>query len=250
MIHLWFEEFALEDTQLCTGDFITLRDSLGVIGKYCGYSKPRPIVTLTNRLTVYFDTNERKTDQGFKAHYKAVAPAATPEIAGAGGFLQGDQGNLQTPGFPEQDYPNNALYQWKITVPQGERVRLTFTSFDLVPEVCGDFVQVYDGDSAGSSVLGKFCGGSLPRPVQSMRNTMVVRFKSDSTLTSKGFSATFTKSSLPPVVIPTTTTTPATTTAKPTTTGHTTTPPTSSMPVPSLDWTTTQNPGTSATVVN
>lgn len=40
-------------------------------------------------------------------------------------------------------------------MPQGERVRLTFTSFDLVPEVCGDFVQVYDGDSAGSSVLGK-----------------------------------------------------------------------------------------------
>lgn len=34
-----------------------------------------------------------------------------PEIAGAGGFLQGDQGNLMTPGFPEQNYPNGALYQ-------------------------------------------------------------------------------------------------------------------------------------------
>lgn len=32
VIHLWFEEFALEDTQLCTGDFITLQDSLGTIG--------------------------------------------------------------------------------------------------------------------------------------------------------------------------------------------------------------------------
>lgn len=38
-------------------------------------------------------------------------PSLLAEIAGAGGFLQGDQGNLQTPGFPEQDYPNNALYQ-------------------------------------------------------------------------------------------------------------------------------------------
>lgn len=32
VIHLWFEEFALEDTQLCMSDFITLRDSLGTIG--------------------------------------------------------------------------------------------------------------------------------------------------------------------------------------------------------------------------
>lgn len=34
VIHLWFEEFALEDTQLCTADFITLQDSVGIIGKY------------------------------------------------------------------------------------------------------------------------------------------------------------------------------------------------------------------------
>lgn len=40
-------------------------------------------------------------------------------------------------------------------MPEGERVRMTFTSFDLVPEVCGDFVQVYDGDKAGSSSMGK-----------------------------------------------------------------------------------------------
>ncbi|KAG7250406.1 hypothetical protein CRUP_026288 [Coryphaenoides rupestris] len=33
VIQLWFEEFALEDTHLCMGDFVTLRDSLGIIGK-------------------------------------------------------------------------------------------------------------------------------------------------------------------------------------------------------------------------
>lgn len=46
--------------------------------------------------------------------------------------------------------------QWRITVPKGQRVRLTFTSFDLVPEVCGDFLQVFDGYTAGSSSLGKY----------------------------------------------------------------------------------------------
>uniref|UniRef100_A0A672HRX5 Zgc:154142 n=1 Tax=Salarias fasciatus TaxID=181472 RepID=A0A672HRX5_SALFA len=218
VIHLWFEEFALEDTEVCSADFVTLRDSLGIIGKYCGYTKPNPVVSLTNHLTIFFDTNDRKTDQGFKAHFKAVSPEP---IAGAGGFLQGDQGTLMTPGFPEQNYLNGVLYQWKITVPEGERVRLTFTSFDLVPEVCGDFIQIYDGHTAGSSLVGKFCGVTPPQTVESSRNTMVVRFKSDNTLTSKGFSATYTKSSLPPLTTtpkPTTTTT-RTTTPRPTTGG-------------------------------
>ncbi|KAM4595755.1 ovochymase-2 [Fundulus diaphanus] len=223
VIHLWFEEFALEESQLCTADLITLRDTLGTIGKYCGYTKPKPMVTLSNHLMVYFDTNDRKTDQGFKAHYKAVTPQVASQIAGAGGFLQGDQGNLMTPDFPGQSYPNGALYQWRITVPEGERVRLTFTSFDLVPDICGDFVQIYDGHEAGSSLVGTFCGGSVPKPVESSRNTMVVRFKSDGSLTSKGFQATYTKFSLPPVVVPTTTAAPATastqTTPPPTTSG-------------------------------
>uniref|UniRef100_A0A665XBY8 Cubilin-like n=1 Tax=Echeneis naucrates TaxID=173247 RepID=A0A665XBY8_ECHNA len=232
VIHLWFEEFALEDTKLCSADFITVQDSLGTIGIYCGYSKPKPLVSLTNHLSIFFDTNDVKTDQGFKAHYKAVAPELTPEIAGAGGFLQGDQGDLMTPGFPEQNYLNDALYQWRITVPEGERVRLTFTSFDLVPEVCGDFVQVYDDNESDiTSMKGKFCGQKIPKPVQSSGNTMVVRFKSDSSLNLKGFKATYTKFSLPPVVIPTTTKPPPTSPSISTTRSTTQTrppPPTSS----------------------
>lgn len=43
-------------------------------GKYCGGVRPRPLVSLTNRLTVYFNTNEMTNSRGFKAHYKAVAP--------------------------------------------------------------------------------------------------------------------------------------------------------------------------------
>lgn len=38
-------------------------------------------------------------------------PSLLPEIAGAGGFLQGDQGDLMTPDFPVLNYPNTALYQ-------------------------------------------------------------------------------------------------------------------------------------------
>lgn len=72
--------FSLQRNKLCR---IVLSLSTYIIcvvfiGKYCGYTKPKPVVSLTNHLTVYFDTNERKTDQGFKAHYKAVAPELAP----------------------------------------------------------------------------------------------------------------------------------------------------------------------------
>lgn len=33
------------------------------------------------------------------------------EIVGVGGVLQGDRGELLTPGFPAQNYENGALYQ-------------------------------------------------------------------------------------------------------------------------------------------
>lgn len=46
-------------------------------GKICGKTKPMPLVSLSNRLTVYFNSNERDTDKGFKAHFKAVDLALT-----------------------------------------------------------------------------------------------------------------------------------------------------------------------------
>ncbi|XP_073670702.1 ovochymase-2 [Paramisgurnus dabryanus] len=217
VIHLWFEDFSVEDSGSCDADFVTLKDELGIIGKYCGYSTPKPIVSVGNSISVYFDSNDRHTEKGFKAQYRAVAPETTAEIVGAGGVLQGDRGELLTPGFPEQNYENGALYQWKIQVPDGERVRLTFTAFDLVPESCGDFVDVYDGASDGGAQLGRFCGNTIPAPVVSGGSSMVVRFKSDSSQSAKGFSAVYTVTSALPVTTVSTTTT-NTTTTRPTST--------------------------------
>lgn len=47
------------------------------------------------------------------------------------------------------------LHQWRITLPEGERISLTFNSLDLVPLACGDFVQVYDGHTPAAASLGK-----------------------------------------------------------------------------------------------
>ncbi|KAI4884471.1 hypothetical protein NFI96_001277, partial [Prochilodus magdalenae] len=235
VIHLWFQDFSLEESDTCSGDSVTLRDSMGIIGKYCGNSLPKPVVSLGSSLVVYFDTNERLTDRGFKAMYRAVDPKTVSEIVGAGGVLQGDRGDLMTPGFPEQSYESGVLYQWRITVRPEEKVRLTFTSFDLVPGSCGDFVDVFDGRSDGVSApkLGHFCGNQVPKPVVSSSNEMVVRFKSDSGETAKGFSAVYTVASAPAVTSTARPTTTTTTMAVNTSTTTTTTPSTTTAPTDS-----------------
>ncbi|XP_037394313.1 ovochymase-2 isoform X2 [Pygocentrus nattereri] len=196
-------------------------------GKYCGHSKPKPVVSLGNTLVVYFDTNDRQMDRGFKAMYHAVDPEAVTEIVGAGGVLQGDRGELMTPGFPEQSYESGVLYQWRIVVSAGNKVHLNFTAFDLVPDSCGDFVDVFDGhsDDVSATKLGHFCGNQMPEPVVSSSNEMVVRFKSDSGQTAKGFSAVYTVVTDPPVTSTTTTTS--------TTQTNTTTPSITSAPIDS-----------------
>ncbi|XP_061102877.1 tolloid-like protein 1 [Conger conger] len=208
VIHLWFEDFSLEETDVCSSDFVTIQDNLGIIGKYCGLTIPKPLVSLGNSLVVYFDSNDRGTEKGFKARFSAVSPESTADISGGGGHLQGTSGDIQSPGFPAQNYENGALYQWRITVPEGEQIRLTFFSFDLVPDYCGDYVDVYD-----SNLLGHFCGGKIPSSVVSSGNTMVVRFKTDNSLSGAGFSATYRLASTKP--IPSTTPSTVTTTPAP-----------------------------------
>ncbi|XP_036373333.1 tolloid-like protein 1 [Megalops cyprinoides] len=218
VIQVWFEDFSIEETKLCSADFITVMDNLGIIGKFCGHSKPKPFVSLGNSLVVYFDTNDRGTDKGFKALYKAVDPGSISEITGGGGLVEGDHGEILTPGFPAQNYENGVLYQWRITVTAGEQIRLTFSAFELASEGCGDYVDVYDGHTDGSAHLGHFCSEKIPSPVVSSGNTMVIRFKSDSSQTGKGFRASYMLVS---------TTTPATTTLTSTTTA---TPPVTMVP--------------------
>lgn len=73
-----------------------------------------------------------------------------------------------------------------------------------------------------SITVGHFCGNQFPAPVVSGGSSMVVRFKTDSSQTAKGFSAVYTVTTAPPVTTVSTTTT-NTTTTRPTTSIQTST---------------------------
>ena len=58
-----------------------------------------------------------------------------------------------------------------------------------------DYVEVRDGDSINSRVIGRFCGNDRPAPIQSSGNSLHVLFVSDGYKNFDGFFAIFQESS-------------------------------------------------------
>ncbi|XP_043926330.1 mannan-binding lectin serine protease 1 isoform X2 [Protopterus annectens] len=69
--------------------------------------------------------------------------------------LKGMFGEIRSPNFPE-GYPRDSNISWNISVPDGFRVKLYFSHFDLEPSyLCEyDYVKI----EADGQVLGTFCG--------------------------------------------------------------------------------------------
>ncbi|XP_038062005.1 mannan-binding lectin serine protease 1-like [Patiria miniata] len=97
--------------------------------------------------------------------------------------LSGMYGVLVTPGYPAP-YEDDRDLQWLITVPEGFRVRLYISDFDLEPGTMNcdhDYLMVL----SGNDTLGKFCGraGTRDAPgdrsLTSQSREMEVRFHAD-----------------------------------------------------------------------
>ena len=131
-------------------------------------------------------------------------------------------GNLSSPNYPMSNYTAFRDCSWIITAePSEKHVKLVFTDlalgsceFDCSSDNC-TYVELYDGSSATSPSLGRFCNvnSSDLQEVYSSSNQMFVKFHSTSSL-DRGFQAHYAVSSGRPTM---TTTTSLTATTKPST---------------------------------
>ncbi|CAG02378.1 unnamed protein product [Tetraodon nigroviridis] len=105
-----------------------------------------------------------------------------------GGVIHKKQGHLVL-----ESYPNNARCEWTIQVDRPFAVELRFMMLSLeFHHSCQyDYVEVRDGDSISSRVIGRFCGNSRPPPVYSSGSSLHVLFVSDGYKNFDGFFATF-----------------------------------------------------------
>ena len=99
----------------------------------------------------------------------------------------GPSGSFQSPDYPNS-YPDNAYCRWKISVPSGKKVMVTFNSFKT--EKNNDGVEIYDGVSQQqiTALSGVYTSAVT---FTSENNEIDIRFISDGSTNSTGFSASY-----------------------------------------------------------
>ncbi|XDV52339.1 hypothetical protein PO909_021076 [Leuciscus waleckii] len=109
-----------------------------------------------------------------------------------GGMIHKRQGHLVL-----ESYPNNARCEWTLKVDRPYTIDLRFMMLSLEFEhSCQyDYVEVRDGDSLNSRVIGRFCGNERPPPIKSTGSSLHILFISDGYKNFDGFFATFQESS-------------------------------------------------------
>ncbi|XP_054716859.1 tolloid-like protein 1 [Uloborus diversus] len=107
--------------------------------------------------------------------------------------ISSTDGVVSSPNYPD-NYPSRKECTWRFDATPGHRIKLVFDSFELEPhqECAYDHVALYDGDSAESPLLGRFCGSKVPHPILSTAHTMLMAFRSDPSVQRNGFRATHT----------------------------------------------------------
>ncbi|KAL7861402.1 hypothetical protein SRHO_G00128430, partial [Serrasalmus rhombeus] len=107
-----------------------------------------------------------------------------------------DSGSISSPDYPN-DYPNYAECVWQVSAPAGQRIFLSFVDLELQHCCDCDYINVYDGSSTASSLLGKLCyNDTTLRDFHSSSSYMTVLFRSDGSGGARGFIGFF-SSSLP-----------------------------------------------------
>ncbi|XP_048459029.1 bone morphogenetic protein 1 isoform X2 [Rhincodon typus] len=228
-VGLVFQAFEVERHDNCAYDYLEVRngnnENSPLIGRFCGYDKPEDIKSTSNTLWMKFVSDGTVNKAGFAANffkeedecsrhdnggceqqcvntlgsykctcdpgYELAADKKSCEAA-CGGLLSKLNGTITTPGWPKE-YPPNKNCVWQVVAPTQYRISMQFEFFELEGnDICKyDYVEIRSGLSSDSKLHGKFCGTEVPEVITSQHNNMRIEFKSDNTVSKKGFKAHF-----------------------------------------------------------
>ncbi|XP_023349117.1 tolloid-like protein 1 [Eurytemora carolleeae] len=173
----------------CQLDYLEVRDGYWykspLLARVCGTTLSEPIISTGSRLMLTYRTRENSPDHlGFMAQYEAVC----------GGELDTETGQLESPNFPE-DYQPSKECIWKIRVAEDFQVALKFQSFEIEnhDNCVYDYLEIRDGDTQDSPLIGTYCGYKMPKDIKSSSNSLWIKFVSDGSVQKAGFSASFMK---------------------------------------------------------
>ncbi|XP_023942426.2 cubilin-like [Bicyclus anynana] len=190
-IKLTWNRFDLENMRSCDSDYVEIIESDdynddNILGKYCGSTMPPALTTSSSYLKVRFISDISIRDSGFSLSYSFL-----DEHNHCDGLFVKSHGYIFSPNWPETYEPNRDC-TWKISVPIGRQIALNITDFDLerpLRDKCdlGDYLEIRDGSTADSSLIGKYCGSFTSKRLVSTANSLYLHFHSDFYLSGRGF---------------------------------------------------------------
>nr|XP_032817255.1 CUB and sushi domain-containing protein 3-like isoform X3 [Petromyzon marinus] len=114
-------------------------------------------------------------------HWSSTIPKCE---APCGSHLTAPSGTIFSPGWPSS-YKDSLTCEWVIEVNKGNAIKITFQRFQTEPNY--DVLEVHDGSSAYSPVLGAFHGTQVPLFLVSSGNHLFLLFTTDSSHSGMGF---------------------------------------------------------------
>ena len=162
----------------------------------CSFNNGGCSHTCTNRAGNYSCSCPSNLVLAFDRHTCVTGPQSRFKC---GGQIVTHSGSFTLPGYPTQAYPSNSYCVWVITLQDTSKaINLTFHGlFDIQPCFVS-YLEVRDGDSPNSLLLGSYCGSVPPPTLSSSTNSLYIRFRSsENQTTSVGFNATFKAVELP-----------------------------------------------------
>ncbi|RMC11221.1 hypothetical protein DUI87_12136 [Hirundo rustica rustica] len=159
----------------------TLQDSTG---RFCGDKIPEPVISTDSRLWIEFRSSSNILGKGFFVVHEAIC----------GGEIHKGAGQIQSPNYPDEYRPSKECI-WKITVSEGFHIGITFQAFETEwHNACSyDYLEIRDGLTEQSPLIGHFCGYEKPEDIKSSSNKVWMKFASDATINKAGFAANFFK---------------------------------------------------------
>ena len=86
------------------------------------------------------------------------------------------------------DYENNKDCQVTIRFSGGVRIRFEAFNIELSKSCAYDYIEVRDGDSANSNLIGsRLCGTTIPDPIESSGSSLTLIFHTDVNTVGTGF---------------------------------------------------------------
>lgn len=190
---LWVD---IEFTVGCNADYVQIyrgmnRETGELLDHRCGKSTSA-IQNIGRYGLVYFSSNNETVGSGFKFRYRSktgMTSCKSPESLTAHPY----QWQVFTSPYYPKPYVSNLVCHWVITAADSDNiVHLQFEDFDveLTDDCTKDYLQIHDGGSKDSPLLGTYCGQDLPE-VKSTGRKMFISLYSDDQGQNIGFKAKY-----------------------------------------------------------